>query len=180
MRRFTLIAAALVAVLALVAACGDDDGDGDGSPTGSPTGTAAPTATPDGTGAEPTNGNGDNGDVTTPPDEKTPIGNGDGETPAPTETIDATPAPEGIPATHIPEITEWLQENYPGVSPSETGCTYNPATVIATCDGVQYAVDPPLTGQDVNCFALRVNDEPVAIRCTSQQPLTTIFYEIGG
>ena len=172
-----LVALTLVAVLSLALACGDDDDAGNGaSPTPSPT--AGATATPDG---EPT---ASPDDVTTPPDEKTPIGGGNGDgngdttgpTPEPTQA--ATPAPEGIPAVHIENISSWLAENYPGVSPRETTCTFNPATVIANCDGALYAVDPPLTGQDVSCSALRVNDEPVAIRCTSQVPLTTIYYAI--
>lgn len=186
MRQIRLISAlALVAFIALALACGDDDGGDDASPTG---GTTATETTSPGETATPTDANGDDGDdgvdETTPPDDKTPIAGDDGDDDGNGEpsgaTSDATPAPQGIPATHIPNIAEWLSENHPGVAPAETDCTYNPATLIATCDGVQYAVNPPLTGEDVACFALNVNNEPVAIRCTSQQPLTTIYYEIQG
>lgn len=185
MHRFKLLSALLLITLATLAiACGDDD---DGDDTGATDGaTATATASPGDNGETPANGDDDDGvDETSPPDDKTPIAgdNGDdddGNGGPSGETTDATPAPEGIPAVHIPNIAEWLSQNYPDVSPTETDCTYNPATVIATCNDTDYAVDPPLTGQDVACFALNVNSEPVAIRCTSQEPLTTIYYEIQG
>lgn len=176
-----LTALLLVALAAFAFACGDDDDGGDDT---SPTDSATITATPgeNGDGETPTDGNDDGVDETAPPDDKTPIagddGDDDGDGQPSGETSDATPAPEGIPAVHIPNIAEWLEQNHPGVSPTETDCTYNPSTVIATCNDTDYAVDPPLIGEDVACFALNVNGEPVAIRCTSQEPLTTIYYEI--
>jgi len=163
-------AALLIAVTALSLACGDDD---DGS-TSTPTDGTTVTASPDDGGETPTG----DGDETTPPDEKTPIGDDDdgGQTTAPTS--DATPAAEGIPAVQQPNYPDWLAENYPDISPIEAPCAYNPATVTATCDGEDYAVDPPLTGEDISCFTQNVNSKPVAIRCTSQSPLTTIYYVI--
>lgn len=181
MHSIRLLAALLIISLGtLAAACDGDDDDGT-SPTDGTTATATATATADDDSPTPTEGGG-NGNETTPPDEKTPIGTGgdNGENGAATPTFAGTPAPMGTPAVHIPDIGAWLNENYPGVSPQETDCVYNPGTVIATCDGVQYAVDPPLGGQDIQCFALRVDGEAVAIRCTSQDPLTTIYYEIQG
>jgi hypothetical protein len=167
-----LFPALLIALAALAIACGDDD-DASTS-TSAPTDGATVTASPD-DGAETPTGD---GDETTPPDEKTPIG-GDGNgghTTAPTSN--ATPAAEGIRAVQQSNYPEWLAENHPDVSPVEAPCAYNPATVTATCDGEDYAVDPPLTGEDISCFTQNVNSEPVAIRCTSQSPLTTIYYVI--
>jgi hypothetical protein len=165
-----LFAALLIALAALAIACGDDDD----TSTSTPTDDAPVTASPSDGDETPT----DDGDETTPPDEKTPIG-GDGnggQTTAPTS--DATPAAEGIRAVQQPNYPDWLAQNYPDVSPVEAPCAYNPATVTATCDGEDYAVDPPLTGEDISCFTQNVNAEPVAIRCTSQSPLTTIYYVI--
>ena len=56
---------------------------------------------------------------------------------------------------------------------------FGPGTFITTCPGHgDYSVDPPLTGEDVTCQSLIVNGEPVAITCTSQNPLDAIYYEI--
>lgn len=173
-----LLAALLIALAALAVACGDDDGGSSATPTESATATESP-ATGDQTPA-----NGDDGDddgETTPPDEKTPVSTEDGssgETPGP--TTNPTPASAGIPAIYDPDYSDWLAENFPGVSPDEGDCIYSPATVIATCGGVDYAVDPPLGGEDISCFTQVINSEPVAIRCTSQSPLTTIYYVIQG
>lgn len=168
-----LLAALLITVAAFALACGDDD---DGGSSATPSDGASVTASPgDGTPSD-----GDDDDETTPPDDKTPIGTDDGndsgETPG--ATSDATPAAEGIPALQQPNYQDWLAENYPNVSPVEGDCIYNPATVLATCDGSDYAVDPPLAGEDISCFTQEVNSEPVALRCTSQSPLTTIYYVI--
>jgi len=174
-RLTVLLAALLIALTALSLACGDDDGDSSATPADGATATASPDdgETPD---------DGDDTDETTPPDDKTPIGTDDGNSggETPDSTSDATPAPSGIPAVQQPNYQDWFAENYPGVSPIEADCVYNPASVLATCDGTDYAVDPPLIGEDVSCFTQNVNAEPVAIRCTSQVPLTTIYYVIGG
>jgi hypothetical protein len=144
-----LFAALLIALAALAIACGDDDD----TSTSTPTDDAPVTASPSDGDETPT----DDGDET---------------------TRDATPAAEGIRAVQQPNYPDWLAQNYPDVSPVEAPCAYNPATVTATCDGEDYAVDPPLTGEDISCFTQNVNAEPVAIRCTSQSPLTTIYYVI--
>lgn len=165
-----LLAALLIALATLAIACGDDD---DGS-TSTPTDGATVTASPDDGDETPAS----DGDESPPPDEKTPIGDDDDGVQPTAPTSDATPAAEGIRAVQQPNYPGWLAENHPNVSPVEAPCAYNPATVTATCDGEDYAVDPPLTGEDISCFTQNVNAEPVAIRCTSQSPLTTIYYVI--
>lgn len=172
-----LLAALLIALTALALACGDDD---DGGSSGTPVDGSTVTASPS-SGDETPAGDDDDGDETTPPDDKTPISGDDGDDDGgePTDVSgDATPAAEGIPAVHQPNYSAWLSENYPGVSPVEGDCVYSPATVIATCDGTDYAVDPPLIGEDISCYTQQVNGDPVALRCTSQVPLTTIYYVI--
>jgi len=37
-----------------------------------------------------------------------------------------------------------------------------------------------LIGEDISCSVLIVLAEPVAVRCTSQAPLQTVYYEIKG
>jgi len=167
MPRIQLLAAALlVFVLALAIACNGDDDDSNGTPDG---GTAT---------EEPSNGD----STLTPAPGKSPV-NGDGDLPTgdgqPSNNGDATPAPGGTTATLINDIAGWLATNYPTVSPLREDCVFNPGTFITTCPGHgEYSVNPPLTGEDVTCQSLLVNDEPVAINCTSQSPLQTIYYEI--
>ncbi len=169
MPRIQLLAAAiLVFVLALAIACNGDDDGGNGTPDN---------------GTTPSNGDSPSDDGTlTPAPGKTPVdGNvdvptGDGQ---PSTNGDSTAAPDGTPATFIDDIVGWLETNYPTVSPQREDCIFNPGTFITTCPPHgDFSVDPPLGGEDVSCQSLLVNDEPVAITCTSQVPLTTIYYEI--
>ena len=154
MPRIQLLAAVVLAlVLALAIACGGDDDGDNGTPGDGATTTSAPS-----NGEAPSDGADDDGQPS---------------------TGDATATPSGTPATFIDDIVGWLEENYPNVSPPREDCTYNPGTLIATCPGHgDFAVDPPLSGQDITCQSLLVNGIPVAITCTSQVPLQAIYYEI--
>jgi hypothetical protein len=167
-----LLAVCLFAALALSAACGDDDDAGGATPTG------AVTETPNG---EPT-GTPDNGDTPEPTaDDKPDRTPGPEPTlPPPDETEAATPAAEGTPIDYIEQPAEFFQANYPGQSPTELPCLYNPATHVVDCsEHGRYAPNPPLTGQDISCGVLVLDDgAPIAVRCTSQVPLSTIYYEI--
>ena len=170
MPRIRLLASVILAlVLALAIACGGDDSGDDGTADGNATATATPSD-----GETPDDG------TNTPAPGKTPLD--DDDIPAGDEQpsdFDATAAPVGTPATLIDNISAWLNENYPTVSPPREDCTFNPGTFIVTCPGFgDFAVDPPLTGEDVSCQSLLVNDEPVAIACNSQVPLQAIYYEI--
>jgi hypothetical protein len=170
MRKLMIILLTALAVALTGVACGDDDDDGDASPTatGSTT-TARPSRTED-PNVTPTNG-----DVKTPGPGESP----DEATPAPTATGPApTPAAEGTPATLIEEPNQFFSTNYPGESPSQSDCIFSPITFVVTCGGDKYAPDPPLTGEDVTCALLSIDDEPVAIRCNSQVPLQSIYYDI--
>ena len=162
---------ALLAALAIVllgVACGDDD-DGGTSPTETDsTATDSPTQTEP---AETTPANGD---------EKTPVNETpDESTPKPTEPgAQPTPASVGTPATFIEDPTAFFSTNYPGKQISESECGFSPVTYVVTCGSDKYAPNPPLTGQDVACVLLSVDGAPVAIRCTSQEPLLSIYYDI--
>lgn len=167
MQKALLALLAALAIMLLAVACGGDD---DSTPTGSetPTGTK-PSSTGD---AQQTPAD---GDLKTPVDE-TP---GHGESPLPTGTGTApTPASEGTPALLLEDPNGFFSRKYPGVSPNESDCEFNPVTFVVTCSAIKYAVDPPLPGQDVTCALLGVEDKPVVIRCTSQDPLQSIYYEI--
>ena len=68
---------------------------------------------------------------------------------------------------------------YQGQAIDEDTCQFDPRTGLSACPGRgTYAADPPLTGQDIECSILIVQGEPIAIRCTSQEPLQTIYYDI--
>ena len=170
MQKALLALLAALAIALLAVACGDDD---DGT---TPTGGETPAGTkPSSTGdAQETPAN---GDLKTPVDQ-TP---GPGETLGPSDTGPrATPAIEGTPAPFLEDPNAFFSSKYPGVSPNESDCDFNPVTFVVTCDGSKYAVDPPLQGQDVTCALLSVEDNPVVVRCTSQDPLQSIYYEIQG
>lgn len=165
MRKLVIALLAALAVAVLAVACGDDDDGGDSTPTA----TAKPSRTGD-ADVTPTDADGK-----TPSDE-TP---GEDETPAPTGTGPRpTPAAEGTPATLIEEPNSFFSTNYPGKSPTQSECGFSPVSFIVTCGSDKYAVDPPLEGQDVTCALLTIDDKPVAVRCNSQEPLQSAYYEI--
>jgi len=170
MRKLIVALLAALVVVALGVACGDDD-DGDSSPIGSGSST---TAKPSSTGEA---------DVTpTDADGKTPSNDapGEDETLAPTGTGPRpTPAAVGTPATFLADPSGYLSENYPGKSTVDVACAFSPVTVLVTCPEFgKFAVDPPMTGQDISCYVLTIEDEPVLVRCSSQEPLQSAYYEI--
>lgn len=169
MRKLVIALLAALAVAVLAVACGDDD-DGDSSPNGSgSSSTAGPSTTGD-------------ADVTpTDADGKTPGTDepGEDETVAPTGTGPRpTPAAIGTPATLIDEPNSFFSTKYPGKSPTQSDCGFSPVSFVVTCGSDKYAVDPPLEGQDVTCALLTIDDKPVAVRCNSQEPLQSAYYEI--
>jgi hypothetical protein len=171
MRKLIVALLAALAFAVLAVACGGDDDGGDSTPTGS--GTTA-SAKPSGTAEA---------DVTpTDADGKTPSNDAPGgdETPAPTGTGPRpTPAAEGTPATFLADPSGFLSENYPGKSTIDVACAFSPVTVLVTCPEFgKFAVDPPMTGQDISCYVLTIEDEPVLVRCSSQEPLQSAYYEI--
>ena len=88
-----------------------------------------------------------------------------------------TPASEGIPAKAPQDQTAFLDQ-FSDQEIAFSTCQFNPSTAVTDCDGVKYAVDPPLGGQDVSCRLGVVNGKPELINCTSQEPLTSIYYDI--
>ena len=165
MLRCLSLAVAVGVLTVLATSCGNDDNNTSPSAAGS----LKPSATASGEASE----------AATPADLKTPPGETAGEeTPAPTISSRATAAAEGTPAPVISDVEAFFKEKFPGKSPIESNCQFDLVTVVVTCDGVRYAVNPPLAGQDISCFQLSVDNKPVAIRCTSQQPLQAIYYEI--
>jgi hypothetical protein len=96
-----------------------------------------------------------------------------GETPSPPPV-----APEGTPAA-APDDQAAFVAQFQGFQIDLTSCSYNPGTAIADCTGVLYAVDPPVIGQDVQCSLWTVNGTPRALACTTVEPATTTYFEIG-
>lgn len=115
-------------------------------------------------------------------EQKTPIA---GETTGPTPSAPAatvtprpTPAAVGTPAVQ-PADTSSFVASFANKVVNYEDCQFNPATVVTDCGARgKYAVDPPLTGQDVACAIGIVDARPVFIRCSSAQPLTTRYYAI--
>ena len=166
MSRYGILIAVLTALALVALACGgDDNGDDEPSVTA-----RTRTATPD--------------DGT-----RTPDGDGDKDTPGPNETSDGTGTPNG---TQGPTLTP-AAEGTPAVAPADSSaflarfadktidyldCVFNPSNAVTDCGGDKYAVDPPLSGQDVTCQIGLVDGKAELIRCTSSEPLTTIYYDI--
>lgn len=165
--RLVAIAALFCALLVAAVACGDDDGGGS---TPTPTAAGSETSEPSATepGETPTDG-----DEKTPGNDETP----DKETPG-TAGTPATPGTGGTPAIAPADQTAFIAQ-FAGATIEHIDCPYDPGTLIAHCgaDG-EYAVDPPLGGQDVTCLLGLVEDEPVYVNCMSHVPLQSIFYEI--
>jgi hypothetical protein len=171
MRKLVIALLAAIAVAILAVACGDDDDGGDKTPSGSGTNaTAKPSRTGD-ADVSPSDVDGKT------PSNETP---GEDETLAPTGTGPRpTPAAVGTPATFTDVPGAYLHEHYPGRSTVDIECAFSPVTVLVTCPEFgKFAVDPPMTGEDISCVVMTIDDKPVLVRCTSQEPLRTSFYEI--
>lgn len=162
MPRFLLVATLILLCLAAIA-CGSDDKTPAATVATSVAGRTA-SATP---GDQKTPGPSDTG-------EATPVTSGSNN-----ETPRAT-APFGTPAVHPADEDAFLKQ-FEGVPVIQEPCTYDPAFALTTCPNRGlYAVDPPLTGQDITCALLVVNNVPKGVQCHSAQPLETRNYEIKG
>ncbi len=156
-------AAILVVIVAAGIACGDDD-DGDATPTAQP----SPTRT---------------ASLETPwdTDGKTPIA---GETPGDTADgtpTNGTPRPTALAGTLAvaPDDQAAFLARFADKTIDYEDCQFDPATSATDCgENSTYRVDPVLTGQDVSCRVGLVDDAPVLINCTSQDPAQSIYYEI--
>ncbi len=91
-----------------------------------------------------------------------------------TATTAPTPAAIGTPAVAPADLSR-----FQGQTIDEDECLFDPRTAVVTCPGRgTFAIDPPLVAQDISCSVLIVQNEPVAIRCSSQEPLQTVYYDI--
>ena len=159
---FVLVAALVFGLIGL--ACNGDDNSSTPTVGQTPTAASEPTAT------EPATP----GSQKTPPPEESP----GAQTPIPRITFvpTLTPGAEGTPAVAPADLSQ-----YEGETIDDEQCSFDPAAGTASCPGRgTYALTPPLIGEDVSCSVLIVQAEPVAVRCTSQEPLQTVYYEIKG
>jgi hypothetical protein len=97
---------------------------------------------------------------------------------APGEIPTAPPvAAAGTPAVEPGDRAAFLAQ-FQGVQTDLQSCSYNPGTALADCSGVQYAVNPPIVGQDIQCTLWLVSGKSRALACSSQEPQQTKYYEV--
>jgi hypothetical protein len=97
---------------------------------------------------------------------------------APGEIPTAPPvAAVGTPAVEPSDQAAFLAQ-FQGVQTDLQSCSYNPGTALADCSGVQYALDLPIVGQDIQCALWLVGGAPRALACGSQEPQQTKYYEV--
>jgi hypothetical protein len=109
----------------------------------------------------------------TPPVETNPVA-----ATAPGEIPTAPPvAVVGTPAVEPGDQAAFLAK-FQGVQTDLQSCSYNPGTALADCSSVQYAIDPPIVGQDIQCTLWLVSGTPRALACSSQEPQQAKYYEV--
>ncbi|MDO8617224.1 MAG: hypothetical protein Q7T33_16065 [Dehalococcoidia bacterium] len=159
----------LIALCALALACKDG-------------GSSGPSATRNGAAASRTAGAGPGGGTTAPDEKSPPPEESPGATAAArTDGTEAPPSPAAEGARAVaPADQNTFVATFQGQSNlREEQCSYSPATRITNCPGRGlFAVDPPLAGEDISCALLTADDQAVAIRCRSQEPLEALYYEI--
>ncbi len=95
-----------------------------------------------------------------------------GEIPtAPPVAVIGTPAVE--PGDQVAFLTQ-----FQGLQTDLQSCSYNPGTALADCSGVQYAINPPIVGQAIQCTLWLVGGTPRALACSSQEPAQTKYYQV--
>ncbi len=94
-----------------------------------------------------------------------------------TPTATASPQMAGTPAVAPADLSK-----YQGQTITQEDCQqFDPRTSTAVCPSRgTYTLVPPFTGEDISCSVLIVQGKPIAVRCSSQQPLQTVYYEIKG
>ncbi len=164
MAAYRLLLVLFAAFSLLIFACNDNDDGGTGPTRSSSESPAEETATPE----RSAGGEKSSTPVETSEDEETPAATG------PTRR----PAPEGTPAVAPPNAADFLGQFADKTIEFEE-CQYNPATALTDCHGRGlYSLDPIPPGQDITCQIGIVDDKPELINCTSQQPRTSIYYDI--
>lgn len=158
---FALTAALLVVALV---ACGGGD-KSTATPTSSSGSATARTVTPT-----------PQGQKTGTPNQRTPsvAATAPGKTP----TVPPV-ASVGTPAA-APADQAAFSMSFTGQQVDLRNCSYNPTTAVVNCDGVLYAIDPPMAGQDVSCTLWLVSSTPRAIACQAAEPPGAKYYEIEG
>jgi hypothetical protein len=158
-----LFAPVLVSLIALTLSCGgDDNGAGSSRTPGVLLGT-------------PGAGIGTQGDqkITPAAGTATPGTRTDGAVATAPPT-----AAQGVAAV-APADQQQFVASFQGQQLVEAPCSYKRSTRLTDCAGRGlFAVDPPLAGEDISCALLSIGTNAVAIRCTSQDPLQTLYYEI--
>ena len=145
---------------------------------GTPTATLGPTARPTRTAVDTPKPSPTASPEKSPPITQTPTPQVTPAATTPAARPTATPTASPIPVT-IPANLGALLAPYQGQTIDWADCLYQPRTAIADCAARgRYALGPPFTGQDISCSIGIVQEKTIAIRCTSQEPLQTLYYAI--
>ncbi len=99
-------------------------------------------------------------------------------TPEPGTTAQPIDPNEPIGVTPPDSVTEFLNQ-YADEQINQVECTLDAdAGQIACGENGLYSPDPAPPDPNAVCAVLLVNDEPIAVTCTSQTPLTANYYVI--
>lgn len=157
MPRLLILPLALLLLALAAAACDSGDGEG-GSPTPRPSATAAASATS--TAAAPVT-------PTTPPGSATA-----------TATVEPTPTSTGTRIQPPEDLAKFL-DKYKDKQITSQSCDLDHALGEADCgDNGRYALDPVPADASATCQVRLVDGKPIAVVCSSQEPLTVTYYEV--
>ena len=116
------------------------------------------------------------GPATSPTPEATATAEAAEESPEAEES----PQPERTPQAVSPpdDLSDYLAQ-YEEDTILRVNCDFDPSAGEVDCDeqGL-YAVDPLPQDQAADCDVLLVGEQPIAVACTSQDPLTVVYYAV--
>ena len=102
---------------------------------------------------------------------------------SPSAAADGTPGAAGTPGADneiVPpdDLGEFLGR-YVDKEITDERCSYDAAAVKVDCgDRGSYTPNPKPPDDEAGCAALIVEEEPIAVRCSSKTPLTVNYYQI--
>ena len=91
-----------------------------------------------------------------------------------------TPTPGVTPVTTPANVREFLAQ-FVDETVIQEACTYREDLDQIDCGSLgRYGPNPPPTGEAIVCSVLLVEDQPVAVTCTTQEPRQLLYYAVEG